>query len=122
MIVRKIENRVHEALDRWGEWLRAGAGETLGFPHETIIGRCMREGAGASQGGKRPAGYSDAAAEQLDQLICRMPRRLRRAVVLYWGYGLPEVAAASLYPTSRYYIKQHLERAEQWLRNELDEA
>lgn len=79
-------------LTRWGQWLRHGGGDGLGFPSETLVGRFMREGAviRAGRGGGR-AMEDDPIAERVDRIVARLAMDDRRwPLMLRVCYGVEE--------------------------------
>ena len=72
---RKLE--AEHFLTVWGAYTRRNKYENLGYKKENIIGRCMREGAGASQS-TVPVIYDiPDDVEIMDKIMMMMPEDMR---------------------------------------------
>lgn len=106
---------ITEAMWRVNRWWRAtrGSGAPIGFPRRTMLGRVIEEGAqGASHARDvRPATYMDAADEEIDRIVARMPRELREAVMYDQDRGAPMKVIAAKMDATPAEVRRWIENA-----------
>lgn len=123
---------LEQAISEWRAFLLSARGASGAFPSETPIGRCMREGPGASQPtGKTPCTDRYPRAEEIDKIICEFPRNYQRVLIMkhlqqrkIWEKGkLIRVVLSKgkvlKVPRSTYY--HWIERAESMLAERVEE-
>ncbi len=96
----EIESDLDILLQRWACWLRAGNSGLSSIGHG---------------GGLTDETYTDPVAEMLDQLIARLPRSQKRAIMDIWYREKSETQAAGERNMPRGRFKTMLSNALGWL-------
>ena len=67
-------------LKQWGHYIRTNRHHDLGYPHENVIGRLMREGAGASQATVPIDTPVPDGFESVNRVVLQMERTVKAAI------------------------------------------
>lgn len=108
---------IYERLEEWARWLKSGTGVMLGVPSQNIIARLMVQGAGASTGGDRwqTVGPENPDAERMDRAICRLDKKLKKAILARYYWGLSYRVGGVVLGCTKDTFKSRVERAESLL-------
>lgn len=73
-------------LKEWGFYIRTNRYHDLGYPHENVIGRIMREGAGASQTTVPQETPIPEGFEIVNSVVVKMERTVKAAIYERYVY------------------------------------
>lgn len=79
------DKATHLILEQWGAETRQ---RLTGWPEITLLGRLMKQGAGASQAGRPPVSLSEEAA-RADTCVAKLCQIDQKTLVLYYHYLEP---------------------------------
>ena len=97
-------------LRQWAGYLRHNHTDYLGYPRENILGRVMREGAGASQA-TAPSEYSPPVYfETIDRIVSHMEPLLRQAIYYRFVDRLKDAEAAGKFKCSKSEYRNRVDR------------
>lgn len=95
-------------LREWGKWARRGGGAGIGFKSSTIEAEMIEMGGVMIRGqGKKSSIDHDPRAEQVESIVSKMPKRLKRvAIVRYIKTGSPKDRAKMLHCSVAWYYQK----------------
>jgi len=103
-----LDKYIDWRLREWGKWARRGGGARIGFKSNTIESEMMEMGGVLIRGqGKKSVVDHDPRAEQVEGIVSKLPKRLRRvAIARYIRTGTPKDRAKMLHCSVAWYYKK----------------
>ena len=97
-------------LKEWGFYVRTSRYHDLGYPHENVIGRIMREGAGASQSSVPQDPPIPDGFDMVNAVVVKMECLVKQSIYERYVYQHSDKKAMSVCGCGRTEYRNRLDR------------